>query len=301
MGVLLAALSAILYGSGDFFGGLASKREMPLAITWFSQLVGLGAITVVAVVAPADHVTAMDWGWGALGGLAGAMGLLLLYGALARGPMAVVAPITALMSAIVPVAAGVIRGERPGGWAVVGVVLSFPAIVLVASAGGISRDHLGARRDLLARTLIESVLAGFGFGMFFVFFASAGEHAGMWPTVAAKVASAGALSMVVLVRRVRLSDPTERRTFDRRLVPDASSFPLIAGAGLFDVTANGIYLAASRLGLLSEVAVVSAMYPAATVALAGTVLRERISRVQLMGLVLAAGAVGLVAYGRAPA
>ncbi|HQF96227.1 MAG TPA: hypothetical protein PLS46_18810, partial [Microthrixaceae bacterium] len=88
MGVLLAAVSAVLYGSADFFGGLASKRELPLAMTWYSQMVGLVVITGVALFVPAEAVTAADWGWGAAGGLAGALGLVLLYGALARGPMA---------------------------------------------------------------------------------------------------------------------------------------------------------------------------------------------------------------------
>jgi drug/metabolite transporter (DMT)-like permease len=266
-------------------GGLASKRELPLAITWFSQMVGLASITLVALFVPADVVTAADWGWGALGGLSGALGLVLLYGALARGPMAVVAPITALMSAIVPVVAGIIEGDRPGGLAVLGVVLAFPAIVLVASAGGIERDAVGAR------VLVESVIAGFGFGMFFVFFASAGEHAGLWPAVSAKVASVGALTLVVLIWGVRQGRPRVQR----------SSLPLIAGAGVFDVFANAVYLIASRKGLLSEISVVSAMYPAATVVLASVLLRERIGRAQLAGLMLAAAAVGLVAYGRSAA
>ncbi len=290
--MLLAAVSAVLYGSADFFGGLASKRELPLAMTWYSQMVGLVVITGVALFVPAEAVTAADWGWGAAGGLAGALGLVLLYGALARGPMAVVAPITALMSAIVPVVAGFIEGDRPGGWAIVGVSLGFPAIVLVASAGGVSREGVGVR------VLVESVVAGLGFGMFFVFFASAGEDAGMWPTVGAKVASVVALGIVVVVLRSRASDPTSRRVFRRQMTVYMASVPLVIGAGVFDVAANGIYLAASRLGLLSEISVVSAMYPAATVALASIVLRVRVSRAQMVGLVLAAGAVGLVAYGR---
>lgn len=294
MGVLLAALSALLYGSADFLGGLVSKRELPLAITWFSQMVGLATITAVALVAPADVVTAADWGWGALGGLAGALGLLLLYGALARGPMAVVAPITALMSAIVPVVAGFVQGERPSGLAVAGVVVALPAITLVASAGGIDR------RAVDPRVIVESVVAGFGFGMFFVFFASAGEDAGMWPTVSAKLASVAALTCVVafVPLRNRINSTAAPTGASRGMRVHRSSLPFIVGAGAFDVAANGLYLVASRHGLLSLISVISAMYPASTVALASVVLRERISRPQLVGLLLAAGAVGLVAAGR---
>src|SRR5690606_5747706 len=100
VGVLLAALSAVMYGSADFMGGLASRKELALAITWFSQIVGLVGITMVALAFPGDLVTGADWVWGGLGGIAGAFGLLFLYGALARGPMAVVAPVTALCSAM---------------------------------------------------------------------------------------------------------------------------------------------------------------------------------------------------------
>jgi len=290
--VLLAALSALLYGSADFFGGLASRREYALTVTWYSQGVGLVAILIAALVVPAERVVAADWGWGALGGLSGAVGLLLLYGALARGPMAVVAPVTALLSAIVPVIAGYVQGDRLGVAALVGVVLALPAVVLVASAGSIDRDAVHTR------VLVESVVAGIGFGLFFVFFARAGESAGMWPTVSAKAASVTALSGVVLVRRARASAPDDRRAFDRTLRVFAASIPLVAGAGTFDVAANGLFLAASRLGQFTEISVVSAMYPAATVLLASAVLRERVGRAQLLGLALAAAAVGLVAYGR---
>ncbi len=284
MGILLAVLSAVLYGSGDFLGGLSSRRESALAVTWYSQMAGLGSIVVVAVVVGADRVTSADWGGGAMGGLAGAAGLLLLYGALAKGPMAVVAPVTALLSAVVPAIAGFVQGERPSAYAVVGVLLALPAIGLAASAGDLD---LGS---VHARILAESIVAGSMFGLFFVFFAQAGDEAGMWPTVAAKVASVTALSLVVAVPSLR-----------QNVSPDGSmrvaraSLPLIVGAGLFDVGANALYLAATREGLLALISVITAMYPAATVLLAATVLREPIRRPQMIGLVLAAIAIGLVA------
>lgn len=286
MGVLLAALSAVMYGSADFMGGLASRRELALAITWFSQMVGLVGITLVALVFPADLVTGADWLWGGAGGIAGAFGLLLLYGALARGPMAVVAPITAVCSALVPVLVGFVEGDRPAAVTVIGIVVALPAIVLVAS----SPQGLG-QEPIEARVLVESVVSGAMFGLFFVFFARAGDDAGMWPTVGARVASVSVLSIVVLVRHLR----GERGG----LKVQPSSLPLIAGAGVFDVGANGMYLVASRYGMLAVISVVSAMYPAATVALARITLRERLGRVQVVGLVLAATAVGLVAYGAA--
>lgn len=292
MGVLLAALSAVCYGSADFMGGLASRHERALMITWYSQMVGLVTITLVALIVPAELVTGTDWVWGGLGGLAGAVGLLLLYGALAVGPMAVVAPVTALCSAIVPVIAGVvIDGERPSSIAVVGIVLALPAIGLVASSPA------GDERVRVAvRVVVESVVSGVMFGLFFVFFARAGEDAGMWPTVAARVASVSALCVVVLVATTRARRGPN--SSPQGIGVSLAALPLIAGAGVFDVAANGLYLVASRNGLLSQISVVSAMYPAATVALARVVLRERMSRLQIAGLVLAAAAVALVAYGK---
>ena len=303
MGVLLAALSALLYGSADFMGGLASRRELALAITWYSQIVGLVTITAVAIFVPAASLHVSDWGWGALGGLAGAAGLLLLYGALAVGPMDVVAPVTAVCSAIVPVVAGVlVDGDRPTAAAIAGIVCALPAIVLVAGAGsGVGQVSVAPR------VLAESIVSGAMFGLFFVFFARAGDGAGMWPTVSARLASVSALCLVVIVRRFRRlaasaahatgADGAER-THGSGLRVAAGSVPLIIGAGALDVGANGVYLVASRNGLLSLISVVSAMYPAATVALARVVLRERLARPQVVGLVLAGLAVGLVAAGR---
>jgi drug/metabolite transporter (DMT)-like permease len=262
-----------------------------LAITWYSQMVGGLSITLIALLVPAERVVAADWGWGALGGLAGATGLVLLYGALAAGPMAVVAPVTAVVSAIVPVVYGVIDGERPKAVALVGILFALPAIVLVAGGG---TDGDGAR--IAPRVLVQSLCSGLGFGFFFVFFASAGEDAGLWPTVGARVASVGALALVVLIRMVRHRTRSGDEPSGLRVAP--ASIPLIAGAGVLDVGANAVYLVASRMGLLSLISVVSAMYPAATVALARLGLHERLARQQIVGLLLAAVAVGLVAYGR---
>ncbi|MFN8052494.1 MAG: EamA family transporter [Acidimicrobiales bacterium] len=292
MGVLLAALSAVFYGSADFMGGLASRRASPLSITWYSQMVGLASITLVALLVPSSSVAAMDWVWGGLGGCSGAIGLLLLYGALATGPMAVVAPVTAVCSAVVPVLVGVVEGDRPSGLAVAGIVVALPAIVLVASG-----DTGTGEVRVVPRVIAESVVSGVMFGLFFVFFARAGSGAGMWPTVAARLASVSLLSVVVLVQVARRRGAISVGT-DRVGRLSTAALPLVAGAGLFDVGANALYLVASRHGLLSLISVVSAMYPAATVALARVVLRERLARQQLLGLLLAGLAVGFVAAGR---
>lgn len=291
MGVLIAAVSALLYGSADFMGGLASRTDRALAVTLWSQFVGLITILVVAVIAGAPHVVGADLVWGAVGGLCGGIGLLLFYGALAQGAMALVAPITAVCSAVVPVVFGVATGDRPSWLAVVGIVCAFPAIVLVASGsddGTAEETIAGTTARLSSRLVVQSLAAGSMFGLFFVAFSYPGEDAGFFPAVAARVASVTLLGLTTAVTVARGVDRAEFSV-------NPGSRWMVVGTGVFDVSANAAFLVATRYGMLSLVSVVSAMYPATTVALARTALHERLARAQVVGLVMAAVAVGLVA------
>ena len=279
MGVLLAALSSLVYGTADFFGGIASKRNDGVVVTFLSQAAGCVILAVALALWGDVTVAPADMWWGIAAGAAGGAGLMLFYPALAVGPMSVVAPTTALCSAIVPLVVGLAIGERPSGLALAGVVVALPAIVLVAR----ERDEgpAGARRS----TVVSSVLAGVGFGMFFVFLSRAGSSAGLWPLVGARIGSLGLLAVVIVATR-------------RPLRLEAGSWPVVVGAGTGDVVANSLYLLALGHGLLSVVAVIGSMYPASTVILAQLVLHERMQRAQIVGLVLAAIAVAFVALGR---
>lgn len=291
--ILLAVLSAAMWGSADFMGGLSSRSNVPVVVTWLSQLVGLVTIVVAALLVAAERVTASDLGWGAAAGLAGAVGLLLLYSGLARGPMSVVAPVTSVVGAVVPAVAGLLAGERPPPVGVVGIVVALPAIVLVASATGEPELVAGRRPRTEPVVIAQALGSGLMFGLFFVFVDRSGSGAGMWPLVGARCASVALLTVTVLAYRLH----SGRRGEAVGLGLAAGGWPLVAGAGALDVAANAVFLLASRRGQLSEVAVVAAMYPAATVVLARFALREQFSRPQALGLGLAALAVGLVAYG----
>lgn len=276
MAVLLALCSSATYGIGDFLGGTAAKRAAATAVLLWSHLVGL--LLLVGVTAfVGGEATAHDLLLGAVGGLAGAAGVGLLYQSLAIGPMSAVAPVTALLAAAVPVVAGYAQGERPPGTAAVGMVAALLAIVLVSAEGG------GSFRpsDLRAATL--ALGAGLGFGLFFVSLSYTGDGAGMWPLVAARAASVGVVGGLALVGRV-----------DHRIPRDHTRL-LTAGAGALDVGANALYLLAIREGLLSVVSVLASLYPASTVVLAWIVLRERFAPMQRIGLVLAIPAVMLMA------
>jgi drug/metabolite transporter (DMT)-like permease len=273
---LVALFSAATYGVGDFCGGLAARKIPATTVLLWSHLLGL-TLLLLSTLFVAGDAEAGDLVIGALGGLAGAAGVGLLYKGLAVGPMSVVAPITALLSAAVPVIAGYVEGERPGATAVAGMALAFVAIVLVSAEGG------GTLRPSDMRSVLYALGAGLGFGFFFVFLSHTGEDAGMWPLVAARGAS------VVVVGSVALLG------FIPRTPPIPGTRELTAGAGALDALANVLYLVAVRQGLLSVVTVLAALYPVSTVVLAHVVLHERFAKVQVAGMALALPAVVLMA------
>lgn len=282
MEILLAALSAVAYGAADFLGGKASKSAPALVVTGWSQLVGLVSVTMAAAVFGWSRILEADLLWGAGAGVAGAVGLVLLYSGLAVAPMAVVAPITAICAATVPVVVGIASGDRPRPIALVGMALAIPAILLISRE---DRSDPEVAKISIGRVLGLSMSSGLAFGFFYVAFAQCDTRAGLWPAVAARVAS------VLLVAGIIAF------TGERAQVARGHRLAII-GIGLLDVAANCLYLVASQRGLLSIVSVVASMYPASTVVLAWFVLRERMNRHQLMGVCAAALAVGLVAAGR---
>jgi drug/metabolite transporter (DMT)-like permease len=283
MAAVLALLSAVAYGSGDFMGGLASRRIPAAGVVLRTHVAGLVTMVVVAALVGAEHVARPDLVWGAVAGVGGGVGVLLFYRALAAGAMSVLAPITGVLSAIVPVVTGFAQGERPSTVATVGVVLGLAAV------GMVSRETPAEVARVPRSALVDAVGAGFAFGLFFTAIAQAGEDAGLWPVVMGRVASVTLFGFVVLVvRSARTGDDRARR----------GTMPLLLiGCGVFDAGANALFLLARHRGLLSLVAVLGALYPAATILLARLVLDERMNRIQLAGLAVAGTAVSLVALG----
>ncbi|HTN79858.1 MAG TPA: DMT family transporter [Acidimicrobiales bacterium] len=284
MAVLLGLVVALTYGTGDFFGGLAARRVPVLWVVFLSH--ALAAVLVVGIVAfdRSSAPTRHDIVIGVVAGLVGMAAVALFYRGLAIGRMGVVAPITAVVSAIVPVAWGLAFGERPSGLALTGVALAIGSVALISSEAGDPPHDLGTTNRRLP--IVLALAAGVGFGVFFVLYSNAGEHSGMWPLLASRWTSATFLALVLLFIPRARRDPPSRR-----------ALPLIAGAGLFDAAANGVFLVAARSGLLSIVGAVSSLYPASTVLLARAVLHERFHRAQVIGLSIAAIGVVLIAIG----
>jgi drug/metabolite transporter (DMT)-like permease len=275
LAVVLALASALVYGAADFCGGMASRRATAFAVVALSQAAGLvGLLAVLPLLG--GRPTAVDLGWGAAAGLAGAAGLVLFYRGLAAGVMSVVAPVTALTAAAVPVLGGLALGERLPPWAAAGIALALVAVVLVAAEGGLP-DLRAAR----SAGLPSALAAGVGFGAFFVLLDRTAPESSLWPLVASR--SVSAVLVVLLALTVRASLGVRGRTT-----------LLVVLAGGLDVTSNTLFLLATQQGQLAITGVLASLYPVSTVLLAQLVLRERLVRAQLAGLAAAAAAVVLI-------
>lgn len=284
MAATLALLSALVYGAGDFAGGMASRRLPAVAVAWRTNVLGLVGLTLLALAMGADDVQGRDLAFGAGGGLAGAVGILLLYRGLAEGTMSVVAPITAVLSAVVPVGFGIVGGERPGALALAGIPVALVAIVLLAR----DPDASGPAEALAPSVLAMAIGSGAGFGIFFVCLDAAGDDSGMWPLVSGRLVSSAMFTVAVaVVAANRLGDGGVRAA-------PRGTVGLLVACGLCDAGANALFLAATHEGLLSVVAVLGSLYPASTVLLATLFAHERLARSQLVGVVLAlAGAAAI--------
>ena len=280
MFILLALASAALYGAADFLGGLASRRASTIAIVVLSQFAGLIALVLMLPFLPASTPARGDWIWGAAAGVAGGVGVALLYRALAIGTMAVVAPITAVCAVTIPVAAALLFGERPGMFTMGGILLAIVAIVLVSQPPSAATTS-DASAALGTRGAGIALASGVAIGLFFLALARTNSEAGMWPLVAARSVSFGLFGAIALMLRLPMRMPA-------RVAKTA-----VVG-GVLDMLANLLYLVATRHGPLSVVVTLSSLYPASTVLLARVVLGERLSARQILGIVCALVAVVVI-------
>ena len=282
MAVILGLCAALTYGASDFLGGLVTRRTDVLGVVVWSQVTGSSLLLLVFPFVDSPSPTSETFLWGLLAGFAGGAGVTLFYRALALGTMSVIAPITAVEAASVPVVFGLVTGERPPALASVGVALALGAVGLVSAAPDPDGNRVRTRSGLRDSGLLHALGAGLGFGFFFIFLKEAGTEAGLWPLVMAR---SGSLLLALVLGLAT----------HRSLRPASGTWPMIVAAGILDVGANMFFLAASREGLLTIVAVLTSLYPASTVVLARTFLGERLARPQLAGLALAVVGVALIA------
>jgi drug/metabolite transporter (DMT)-like permease len=288
MVILLGLAAGVLYGTGDFLGGLATRRVQVLAVLMLAETAGVIVAVPAAAMSPGPARLA-GLAWGISAGLVGGLGLIIFYVGLAAGPMSVVAPVSGLVSTILPVAAALAEGERPRAEVYAGALLCLAAIVLASSAGvgDPARGPRAPRAGLtgVGRAVGYGIASGASFGLFFLLIRNAGQSGELWPVAAGRI---GELAVVLIAAAV----------LRRSLMPRGAGFILllaVAGAGAIDVVANICYVAATRTGMFGLAVVLASLYPGVTVLLARAVLGERLRWVQRVGLGLAALGIILVA------
>jgi len=275
MVVLLALGSAIAYGFSDFVGGLLSRRTSVWAVATVGQTVATVGTSAFALLVGGDPAPG-DWLWGGVAGVGSGLGTVFLYRGLSSGRMSVVAPISAVGAALLPIVVGLVAGERPQLLTWLGVGCALPAIWLV------SRSAAPATPAAESAGVTDGLLAGVGFGALFAALGQVPEESGLWPLTLAQ----GASVVVIVTLGVALRQSWLPRDRDAAL----GAVPGVLGA-----LATVLFLLSSQAGLLAVAAVLASLYPATTVLLAALVLHERIGHSQALGLLLAAAAVALVA------
>jgi drug/metabolite transporter (DMT)-like permease len=273
--VVFGLLAAIAYGVGDFAGAVASRQRQAVTILLYSYPVGAVLMGALLPLFPGD-LNGRVVLFGLLGGIAGEVGVLIMYSLMTIAPINVISPVTAVLAAMLPILIGVVIGERPSALAWAGIAVGIVAVVLVSRTRD---DHPHGK--VSPRVLALATLSGLGFGAYFVFLARAGGHSGLWPLVVSRFGSAALIVPVALQRRAIA--PLTGRLLGITVL-----------AGVCDAGANFFFLLASRHGLLSLASVLTALYPAVTVLLAMSLLREQATMIQRLGLGLAAASVVLI-------
>lgn len=288
----LAIASSLTWGTGDFFGGLISRRRAVLAVLFISQGTGLALIATVIAVRGFDPSAGASLWFAAIAGTVGMVALAAFYRGLAIGAMGVVAPITGLAAAI-PVIVGVAGGERPEPLQWVGIAVALLGVALVARETPAEVPALPAEegdpevatapaRTPLAAGVGLALIAAVGFGAFLTLMDFAADPDPLLATLVSRTASVSVLALAVLVARPSLN-------VGRR---DAV---IVMAIGCLDLTANALYAIATTEGLLSVVAVLGSLYPLVPAVLAWLILKERISGIQRVGSVLAIGGALMLA------
>jgi drug/metabolite transporter (DMT)-like permease len=326
LAIVLALASAIGYGGSDFAAGLASRSAGVIQVTLLASAVSAVVVAAVLPFAASDPPGAAALAWGAVAGLGGTTGALALYVGFRHAAFSIAGPISAVGTAGFSVLAGLLFGERPTPLALTGIVLALPAIVgtaasaasgtaaSAASANGepSEEETAEAAAEETAEAAVEGrpaaapspatgvaagLVAGACFSLLFIGLDRAGSGAGLWPVAATTVAElVVALAVAAATRNVRL--PGTRRPGTRR--PGAQGPRLLAVmAGAAGAAGTILFFFASHQGFLAVTAVLTSLYPAVTIVLARTMLGERLTKLRLVGLTLAAACVALIAVGGA--
>jgi drug/metabolite transporter (DMT)-like permease len=284
IGITLALLAAIGYGTADFVGGTGARRAPTMSIVFSGQVVGAAAMLVVGLASPGTPTLA-HFAWALLAGLGSAAGSIFLLRGLSRGRMAVVAPTSAVGAAVLPVVVGLAGGERPVTLVWIGLVLAIPGIWLVSRQVPDGIEAASSEASSAGRgAFVDGLLGGLGFGVLFVALGQIPQTAGTLPLALNQLT--GAFVTVAVATAVQQTWRPSR---------PAAGWGVTSG--LLGASGSLAFVEASHLADLGVVAVLTSLYPAVTVLLARAVLSERLGAGQRLGLVFCSAAVALIAAG----
>ncbi len=273
LSAIFALSAAVAWGSGDFTGGLASRRIGPFHTVFIGYTIGLLALIVVALARHEPFPPAFDLAWGAVAGLSGMIGLGFLFRGFATGRMGIVAPISAVLAAAIPVVFTAFTKGLPHQLQLLGFGLALVSIWMLSRP-----ERLGKYPAEIGMAF----LAGLGFGGFFVAIGQIGKEAVFWPLVAGRLAACATMAVLALSTR-------------RPLIPSPFPLGLLVLAGTLDVAGNLFFLLAMQLGRMDVTSVLGSLYPAVTATLAWLLTKEHMARLQMLGVAIAVVAIGLIA------
>jgi len=276
LSIIYGLASALTWGAADYCGGLASRKARPYQAVLFGEAVGLAVLLGGAFLSSEAPIGWRAWLICAVAGSMGVLGLLLFFQSMAEGKMSIAAPVSALTAAILPVIVGSSLEGFPGMSTMAGFALALAAIWFISQPDGGSKSLRLRLADLKL-----PILAGIGFGIYYILLHSGSQDGFFWPMVSSRLA--GVVTMVIYTLATRQS-----------FLPSAPVWPLIILNGILDVTGNGFYILAGQAGRMDVAAVLASLYPASTVLLAGLFLHERLNRLQILGILAALVAVVLM-------
>lgn len=272
---LFGLLAALSWGTGDFAGGIASRKIGPYRAVMFAEGIGLAVVSFIMLFFPEALLDLRSVLWSIVAGIVGTIGLIAFFEAMRRGRLSVVAPLSALLGAIVPVVVGGIMDGLPKASVLIGMGLALIAIVLV------SREETSEEDKEKAPYLHIPILAGSAFGLYFILIHQASQNYVWGPLLIARTSGMLSVALFLLIKRGDFSVP-------------AGNWRLLAVNGIFDVGGNAFYILASQAGRMDVSAVLSSLYSGVTVFLAWIILKEKLQVTQWIGIVLALVAIILM-------
>ncbi len=275
LAISFGLISAAAWGAADFTGGLASRRTGAYQAVLYGEVIGQVVIVIVAFLVAQPVPELPIWLLAMVAGALGTSGLLLLYYSMTKGLMSIATPVSALLAAVLPVVIGSILEKPPGIWVIFGFIFALAAVWLISQSGDGIKDLASHLADLRL-----PLLAGVGFGLYFILMHSATRTATIWPMVASRAGGILILIVYMLLNR-------------QGWVPNKAAYGMMLLNGLLDIGGNLFFVLAGQAGRLDIAAVLSSLYPGSTVLLAWIFLRERLSRTQWMGIFAALVAIVL--------